>query len=92
MLYYVEDNVVAVIDIDDDTMHLLGIISNHKVNLKGLINKITTKEIKQVIFHFTPDIEDENLICKKKEENELFIRSESIKLPDYFVFPTLSQS
>ena len=96
-LYYLEeDNVIVILHVEKEIVHIYDLIAKKKFCLDKILNKIVPDGIEKVIFHFTPD--DENhLIIKNKpfhEEGEtMFVRNiGNVLFPKSFKHPLLSQA
>lgn len=92
-IYYLEDkNTIVIYDVKGDTLNLFDIISSEDIDINIILNEILYSDIKKVVFHFTPDFDNENLIYKKDISNYRFIRPATTYLPDKFVFSQISQT
>ncbi|ERJ11972.1 GNAT family N-acetyltransferase [Haloplasma contractile] len=92
-IYYIEkENSIVVFNIEGNTLHLLGVISDREVDLNKLVTYLVSNKIKQIEFHFTPDIDSKQLTLNKTSQNDRFILNlANIELPQDYVFPSLSQ-
>lgn len=75
-IYYIEElDAIAIADYDEDTIYLHEIFSIKNVKLHSVINNLATKDIKNVILGFTPNIVDNyEVSLLKDEDNTLFIK------------------
>lgn len=92
-IYYLEDdNTIVIYKVEKNELNLFDVISEEKVCIYDVISKISSKEIKKVIFNFTPDFSDEDMIYKSDNSNYRFVRPGSTDLPEKFQFPKISQT
>lgn len=92
--YSEEDDVILLLKQDTTHLHIFDIISQKKIDLDKILNKIVSEHTEQVHFHFTPDYD-----CKKfhieyitSNEDTLFIRPLLKKVPKHFLFPLTSHA
>ena len=92
-IYYLEDdNIIVIYTVEGNELNLFDVISSKDVSIDEVLNKILSAEIKNVVFHFTVDLNNENIVCKIDNSNHRFIRPGTLELPERFQFPQISQT
>ncbi|KIL51928.1 GNAT family N-acetyltransferase [Jeotgalibacillus soli] len=94
-LYYLpEENVIVIYKLERNELHVFDLISEVKVDVLTIIDKMALKETDKVIFYFTPAIKDSQLKSELFHGSEvLFVRTyEDHKLPAQFKHPLTSQA
>ncbi|WP_413301798.1 GNAT family N-acetyltransferase [Bacillus sp. 1P10SD] len=94
-LYYLEDEKVLVIfQKEDDTIHLYDIVSTEEVDIQLILNKITSPEIRKIVFHFHLDNQAFLLTNEiYQSSNVLFVKNlTNVTLPEKFKHPITSQA
>ncbi len=92
-IYYAEeDDLIIVFEIKDGTRHLYDMLSTKPFSMKNVLKQITGEEVKETVFHFTPDFSDEKMKKTVDSSCMMFVKSSGIKLPEEFRFPDMSQT
>lgn len=91
-IYYLkEEDTILIYQVEEDILHLYDILSCTCISLLQILNRIVYDGIKEVVFHFTPEMPDIDMIYGQQDpEDNLFIKATSLKLPERFIFPELS--
>ncbi|WBW97803.1 GNAT family N-acetyltransferase [Oceanirhabdus sp. W0125-5] len=92
-IYYLEEeDCIVLYKVTEDTLKLFDIITENDINVEKVIEKVIDTGIKHIEFQFTPDNKIGEIIKKQSEDDQLFVISKGIKLPEEFVFPKLSHA
>lgn len=91
--YYLEDlDGIVVYRIAGEEIHLYDVISKAALGFAGIIERITSDRIKRVIFHFTPDFNDLEVERIPYVDDQLFIKTESVKIPENLMYPAIAHA
>ncbi|WP_442599808.1 GNAT family N-acetyltransferase [Neobacillus sp. D3-1R] len=89
-----EENTIVICKTEDNHLHVYDVICDTQKDILKLLHVFTTKETKEIVFHFTPD--DQTIAFKQSvyEDNHvLFIKNNSnVSLPNHFKHPLTSQA
>ncbi len=78
---------------EDNVLHLIDIFSTKPFDVDEIIGAILPAGVKTIKFHFTPEGTKLDVLCEDwQSEDGLFILPAGFKLPERFMFPTLSQA
>lgn len=93
-LYYLEDMEAIVISrVKEGTLHLYDVISTKPVPLDEVLKCILSPEVSLIRFHFTPDIDNADLICEPMQtEDALFVKPALPEICKPFMFPYTSHA
>lgn len=92
-IYEALEEVYAIFEVKDSTLHLYDILSDRKVNLMELIECITPKTVNKIFLHFTPEKPIKGLKVELDETSNWMIRSKgNFSFPKYARFPRISQT
>ncbi|MBM7613816.1 GNAT family N-acetyltransferase [Alkaliphilus hydrothermalis] len=93
-LYYLEaEDTIVIYQKEEDKLNIFDIIGEHSLSFNHLMNRIATTEIKEVLFHFTPDFKDVEVTSKVYESDyRVFIKNAPSKMPEKFLFPITSHA
>ena len=93
-LYYLEDTDALVIyRVKESTLHLYDIIAAHAVSLELVLERILTPEVTLVRFHFTPELENGEILCEPmRTEDALFVKPAIALVTKPFTFPYTSHA
>ncbi|WP_066175231.1 GNAT family N-acetyltransferase [Bacillus marinisedimentorum] len=91
--YAAEDDMIIVFEIEDGTLHLYDVLSIHPFSLKDVLAHTTGEDVKETVFHFTPDFSDDRMKKTADSSSMMFVKfSGGIRLPKEFRFPDMSQT
>jgi len=92
-LYYLEEqDALVMYRVKESTLHLFDVISAQTVSLEKVLRRILTPEVMLVRFHFTPDLENRNVLCEQMQtEDALFVKP-AVKATKPFTFPYTSHA
>jgi len=95
-VYYLrEKDVIAIAELDGDTLYLQDIFSSLEANIDDIIKSLTNKEVKKVVLGFTPKESDSYCVNLLKEEGTtLFVMKDKEDLfqNNKLIFPMLSHA
>lgn len=95
-VYYLRDqDVIVIAEFEDDRLYLQEIFSSSEVDLDSIIKALTNKEIKTVVFGFTPNETDDYCInLLQEEDTTLFVMKDKQDLfqNNKLMFPVLSHA
>lgn len=93
--YYLEAlDTVVLYQTKENTLQLYGVFTTQDILFKDLMEHISTKNVTEVVFHYTPNFKD--LLPEAKTlltTDDIFhIRTSSVSLPDQFKFPLIAHA
>jgi predicted N-acetyltransferase YhbS len=94
-LYYLEkEDAIVIFEQEGKRVDIFDIVSKKEVNIQEILSKLTTKDCKNIVFHFTPDYEGIHL---QKDifigDEVLFVKTNgSSQFPAYVKHPITSQA
>ena len=91
--YYLEDlDGIVVYRIAGEEIHLYDVISKAALGFAGIMERIASDKIKRVIFHFTPDFNDLEAERIPYVDDQFFIKTESVKIPENLMYPAIAHA
>jgi GNAT superfamily N-acetyltransferase len=92
--YLEEENLVLVLEQEKRLLHLYDLISPQPVDFPRIIPKIINPTVKQIEFHFTPDLLNINAKSSPLEDEDdvLFVKTNILKIPQDFRPPKTAQA
>ncbi len=91
--YYLEGlDGIAVYRIEEEEIHIYDIISKTDLSFAGIIGRIASDKVKRAIFHFTPDFKDLETESIRYEDDQFFVRTESVKIPENLMYPAIAHA
>ncbi|SFA71006.1 MULTISPECIES: GNAT family N-acetyltransferase [unclassified Bacillus (in: firmicutes)] len=92
-LYYVENHEAIVIcKQDGDQLHVFDIISSKNIEIESILKEICSSNINEIIFYFTPYIQDVEMNVFEGSEIMFVKKAEGLELPVLFKHPLTSQA
>ncbi|NKQ18368.1 GNAT family N-acetyltransferase [Brevibacillus laterosporus] len=94
-IYYIEEeDVIVICKQENAQLHIFDIISNKRVEIDSILNRMISAETKTIRFYFTPDFKRNNIHTELITESDdtLFVRPLLKDLPKHFLFPLTSHS
>ena len=92
-LYYLDDQDALVIyRVKENTLHLFDVISPQAVSLEAVLERILTAEVTLVRFHFTPDLENWDVLCEPMQTDDALFVKPAITVTKPFTFPYTSHA
>ena len=91
--YYLEGlDAIAVYRIEEEEIHIYDVISQAELSFADIIERIASNDVKRAIFHFTPDFNDLEAERIPYEDDQLFVKTESVKIPENLMYPTIAHA
>lgn len=91
--YYLEEvDVIVVYRNEEDEIHIYDVISQAELSFADIIERIASNDVKRAIFHFTPDFNDLEAERIPYEDDQLFVKTESVKIPENLMYPTIAHA
>ncbi|UOE96243.1 GNAT family N-acetyltransferase [Alkalihalobacillus sp. LMS39] len=89
-IYFFKDlHAIVIYKEEQETIHLYAVLSKQKIELRVVIEAISSAKKTNIVFHFTPSFPDcEAVAHTSTNENDVFyMKSSSIHLPEEWKFP-----
>ena len=91
--YYLEGlDAIAVYRIEEAEIHIYDVISKADLSFAGIIGSIAPDGIKRVIFHFTPEFQDLDVERIPYGDDQFFVKTESVKMPENLMYPAIAHA
>lgn len=91
--YYLEGlDAIVVYRIEEEEIHIYDVISQAELSFTDIIKKIASNDVKRAIFHFTPDFNDLEAERIPYEDDQFFVKTESVKIPDNLMYPAIAHA
>ncbi|MGE5606989.1 MAG: GNAT family N-acetyltransferase [Bacteroidota bacterium] len=91
--YYLERlDAIAVYRIEEEEIHIYDVISQADLSFADIIERIASNDVKRAIFHFTPDFKDLETERISYEDDQLFVKTESVKIPENLMYPAIAHA
>jgi predicted GNAT family N-acyltransferase len=88
-IHYLKDyDCIVIMEVNGETIHLIDVISEKVVDLNDIIQVIVPDWIKEINFHFKPQLNQE--LQTKPFDQHCFVIANSFNFNDIFRFPSLS--
>lgn len=94
-IYFIEKlKTVTIFSIKEDKLHLYAVFSEDHLNFHDLMKHIATENVKEVIFHFTPDFTDVTPEITPIEalDDVFHLKSKTVVLNKPFKFPLIAHA
>jgi len=94
-LYYLEDlEIIIIFQVKRREIHIYDVISRENIGFDPIINRIAFNGIEKVIFHYTPDYQDVAVEAVPLEgyHDTFFVKSKSVKIPEFLRYPTIAHA
>ncbi|WP_088034050.1 GNAT family N-acetyltransferase [Evansella clarkii] len=94
MYYSSQENAVLIYKIEGEKLHIYDVICTRKMLFHEVIGNIPCENIREIIFHFTPDFPDmkPSSRVKQAENDVLFVKNINTYLPRFFRLPVTSHA
>lgn len=93
IVYIKEEDVIVFYQIDGETLHLVDVLSQTKVNLNSILARLANEEIKKVSFGYSENSLTSIKAAPLTGRETLFVKMKNgIELPKVFKHPDLSQA
>lgn len=91
--YWPEKEMIILMNIEGETLHMYDVITNKKADLQETAARVAPPEVKKVRFHFTVPVSSQIKTEAFRGDEVLFVRPASgLVLPDNFKHPVTSQA
>lgn len=91
--YYLDGlDAIVVYRNEEDKIHIYDVISKTDLSFAGILGRIVSDKVKEAIFHFTPDFNDLEAERIPYEDDQLFVKTESVKIPENLMYPAIAHA
>ncbi len=82
-IYYLEDEgIIVIYKREEDRIDLFDIVSATGFDIRDILSRIVDKDVRKVVFHYTPDYKDLDLV-QHAYNGGLFVRSHSSDISSF---------
>ncbi len=91
--YYLEGlDAIGVYRIEEEEIHIYDIISKADLSFAGIIGRIASDKVKRAIFHFTPDYQDLEAERIPYDDDQFFVKTELVRIPENLMYPAIAHA